>query len=159
MVDGNNRSITLNNNNCLSITLLNLILIMFTNNTDAKGLYSCRNVDGNVSIQDKRCQNTDVETVILFDSENQQDNNKFSGERVTFNFIDMPVVNALSLLAEFAGNKIYFEPSAVHLATAHFDFIYKNRPWDELLYKILEQSGLQLSYGDKIWIIRSLNTQ
>ncbi|HEV2541092.1 MAG TPA: type IV pilus secretin PilQ [Frateuria sp.] len=73
----------------------------------------------------------------------------YSGNRVTFNFQDIPVRSVLQLLAEYSGQNLVASDSVQGNITLRLS----NVPWDQVLDVILRAKGLDKRRdGNVIWI-------
>ncbi len=74
---------------------------------------------------------------------------EYTGERVTFNFQDIPVRSVLQLIADVSGLNVVVADSVQGSLTLRLD----NVPWDQALDIILQSKGLdKRRRGNVIWI-------
>jgi len=64
-----------------------------------------------------------------------------SSEAVSLNFRDVPVSNALNVLADFSGNKFVIDPSI----TASGAFFYRKTPWKVVVKSIENRFNLKVT--------------
>lgn len=129
---------------CTVVFIFSLAYIFSIPNAFAqRQAYKCVDADGSVSYQQTPCSSLGPharQEVIPVES------SEFVGERVSTNFVDVPLLSVLQLfLGDLAGLNIRARPEvANYLRSTPVTVVQENRPWDEILWGVLNRYNLSL---------------